>query len=144
MAKLVGDGVPQSEAWSGKLQPDLIRCAHYFFYAYLFQKAFDVLNNGTVAAQTTKKWVEELLCVYGLYELLEDLPSYMQTGYVTGLDVLTLKQKMRESLARLRPEAAGIVDAFGLIDEEINSALGCYDGNVYERLLDIIRKNPLN
>lgn len=63
---------------------------------------------------------------------------------MTGPDVVNLKQKMRESLARLRPEAAGIVDAFGLLDEEINSALGCYDGNVYERLLDIIRKNPLN
>ena len=77
MAKLMGEGVPQAEAWSGKVQPDLIRCAHYFFYAYLFQKAFEVLKHGIVAADATKKWVEELLCVYGLFELLEDLPSYL-------------------------------------------------------------------
>lgn len=47
-------------------------------------------------------------------------------------------------LAAIRPNAVGIVDGFDIRDEILGSALGVYDGNVYQRLYDEAMKSPLN
>jgi hypothetical protein len=39
------------------------------------------------------------------------------------------------TLAALRPDAVGLVDAFGFSDYALNSALGRADGDVYRALL---------
>lgn len=36
------------------------------------------------------------------------------------------------------------MDAFEVPDSMLNSTLGAYDGNVYERLLAAAKKSPLN
>lgn len=51
---------------------------------------------------------------------------------------------MLEMLAVLRPNAVALVDAFDFHDLVLNSALGCYDGNVYERLYEWAQKTPMN
>ena len=144
LAKHMGEGSSQVQAWNEKVQADLIRCAHMFFYAYLFENAYDVLDRELLAAPATKQVVEQLVSLYGLFEILEDLTSYLQTGYFTAKDIDGLRDTMRTLLAETRKNAIVLVDAFGHEDHELASVLGCYDGNVYERLLDIVRKNPLN
>lgn len=47
-------------------------------------------------------------------------------------------------LAAIRLNAVGIVDGFDIRDEILASALGAYDGNVYQRLFDEVMKSPLN
>ena len=47
-------------------------------------------------------------------------------------------------LGAIRPQAVNLVDAFDLRDEILNSALGCWDGNVYQRLFDGAGKSPMN
>ncbi|KAK7024780.1 acyl-coenzyme A oxidase [Favolaschia claudopus] len=46
--------------------------------------------------------------------------------------------------AELLPEAIGLTDAFGFTDWELDSALGVYDGKVYEALWERVRHEPLN
>jgi len=41
-------------------------------------------------------------------------------------------------------EAVQITDAFGFSDYELGSALGRYDGRVYETLWEEVRKDPVN
>jgi acyl-CoA oxidase len=59
-------------------------------------------------------------------------------------DIKTLEIKLEASLNALRYNAIGIVDGFDFPDESIISVLGCYDGNVYERLLEAAKASPLN
>jgi len=47
-------------------------------------------------------------------------------------------------LRKLRPNAVGLVDAFDFRDEILQSCLGAYDGNVYERLYEFAKQAPLN
>ena len=48
-------------------------------------------------------------------------------------------------MASLRPHAVKLVDAWSIPDWLLNSALGRYDGKVYEELFDMAhRRNPLN
>ena len=47
-------------------------------------------------------------------------------------------------MSKIRPNAVTIVDGFDIPDGILDSALGAYDGNVYERLFAEVQKNPLN
>lgn len=51
---------------------------------------------------------------------------------------------MEDCLKQIRPNAVGLVDSFDVRDEILGSALGVYDGNVYERLIEDANKSPLN
>lgn len=55
-----------------------------------------------------------------------------------------MKRKVIELLAVIRPDAVAPVDAFALPDYYLNSALGRYDGNVYEAMTKMAEKEPLN
>lgn len=59
-------------------------------------------------------------------------------------DIQQLQQKLEACLAQIRPNAIGIVDGFDIPDHILCSALGAYDGNVYERLFAEAQKSPLN
>ena len=47
-------------------------------------------------------------------------------------------------LADIRREAVPLVDAFDIPDELLNSALGRYDGNVYQHLYEWAQRAPRN
>lgn len=47
-------------------------------------------------------------------------------------------------MCQVRPNAVALVDAFNYTDHFLGSALGRYDGNVYQTLDDEAWKDPLN
>ncbi|KAJ7769564.1 peroxisomal oxidase [Mycena maculata] len=55
-----------------------------------------------------------------------------------------LRMAIASLCAELFPEAIGLTDAFGLSDWELDSALGVYDGKVYETLWERAQEEPLN
>ena len=46
--------------------------------------------------------------------------------------------------SQVRPNAIALVDAFNYTDHYLGSVLGCYDGNVYQKLYEGAWKDPLN
>ncbi|KAJ7257516.1 peroxisomal oxidase [Mycena haematopus] len=55
-----------------------------------------------------------------------------------------LRLAIAELCAELLPDAIGLTDAFGFSDWELDSALGVYDGKVYEALWARAQQEPLN
>ena len=56
-----------------------------------------------------------------------------------------VRDLVRALLPTLRDDAVALVDAWDFSDYELTSALGRYDGNVYETMLDWTRaQNPMN
>jgi acyl-CoA oxidase len=55
-----------------------------------------------------------------------------------------LRSEISRLCVSLLPERIGLTDAFGFSDWELDSALGVYDGKVYERLWKRAQENPLN
>ena len=51
---------------------------------------------------------------------------------------------MNRKLAEIRPDMIGLVDGFGLTDSQLNSTIGDFDGNVYEKIYETAKKSPLN
>lgn len=63
---------------------------------------------------------------------------------MTDADVQELQLRLENVLSKIRPNAVGIVDGFDIPDMLLNSALGSYDGNVYERIFAEAQKSPMN
>lgn len=59
-------------------------------------------------------------------------------------DVHSIQSLLEDCLQRIRPNAVGLVDSFDLADKILDSTLGAYDGNVYERIVEEASKSPLN
>lgn len=62
----------------------------------------------------------------------------------TSQDISQIQNRLITLLSEFRPNAVTTVDAFDIRDEILNSALGAWDGNVYERLFIEANKSPLN
>ncbi|KAG6460353.1 hypothetical protein O3G_MSEX011931 [Manduca sexta] len=88
--------------------------------------------------------MRQLTTLYLHYWALERIGDLLRYSAVSEEDVVALQQKYEELLALIRPDAVGLVDAFDIRDEILNSTLGAYDGRVYERLMEEALKSPLN
>lgn len=55
-----------------------------------------------------------------------------------------IQEEVVKLLEDLRPNAVGLVDAFGFSDKILKSSIGGYNGNVYESLFEAAQKSILN
>jgi acyl-CoA oxidase len=82
----------------------------------------------------------ELCRLFALQNILEDSGSFD----LTRPQKLAIKEAIRILLIKIRPDIIALTDAFEFPDNCLNSALGKYDGNVYEALYEAARNSPLN
>ena len=64
--------------------------------------------------------------------------------FVSPKQLQVIRSASKKLLVSIRPNAVALVDAWSFHDYELNSALGRYDGNVYEALYKWAQKAPLN
>lgn len=79
-----------------------------------------------------------------VYFAQRDLGSFMMSGFISIEQAELVKDAQTAMLQALRPDAIGLVDAFGKSDFELNSAIGRYDGNYIQALYELAQKEPLN
>ncbi|KAL0851510.1 hypothetical protein ABMA28_007301 [Loxostege sticticalis] len=109
----------------------------------------DVFWRGTIIKSSTASpgvaaVLDHLVQLYIVYWALETVGDLLLYSNITKEDIAKLKGKYEELLTLIRPNAVGLVDAFDIRDEVLNSTLGSYDGRVYERLMEEAMKSPLN
>jgi len=63
---------------------------------------------------------------------------------MSGDQLERLRASMLQLLAVIRPNAVALVDAFDFPDALLCSVLGCYDGQVYDKLYNWAANSPLN
>ncbi|XP_046652365.1 probable peroxisomal acyl-coenzyme A oxidase 1 [Daphnia pulicaria] len=121
----------------------LIKAAQAHARLFVVESFVDSLKEGKLS--TPVRTVLSQLCeLFIIYWLLERSGDFFLCSNLTKQDLLLLNSKYVELLAAIRPQAVNLVDSFDLRDEVLNSPLGCWDGNVYQRLFDEAAKSPLN
>ncbi|KAH8331377.1 hypothetical protein KR074_001744, partial [Drosophila pseudoananassae] len=88
--------------------------------------------------------LENLLELYLVKETLGQLSNLLRFITLTDSDLTSLQDRLETVLAKLRPDAVAIVDGFDFNDQQLNSTLGAFDGNAYERIFDAALRNPMN
>jgi len=83
--------------------------------------------------------------LYSLHTLNNDAQSFVATGAITQSSLASLSESIQDIMLEIRPHAVRLVDCWKIPDYLLNSALGRYDGRVYETIFDMAhRHNPLN
>lgn len=91
-----------------------------------------------------KTQLENLCNVYALSLLHKHLGDFVSTGCITPKQGALANEQLRSLYSQVRPNAIALVDAFNHTDHYLGSVLGCYDGNVYQKLYEEAWKSPLN
>jgi len=131
---------------SGQNKDDAFnQCALSTIHAVRAHCFYFVLRNFmTSIADVTDKAVREVLTqvcsFFALCLMIDDNWS----GCLDRMQFVMVKQANTELLSILRPNGIALVDAFDIPDRVLCSALGNYDGNIYEALYESAKKATLN
>lgn len=88
--------------------------------------------------------LKTLAYLFALHTMEKELSEFLLSGYVSSEQSAMLKEQVIKLLEEVRPQAVGLVDAFALPDYYLHSALGRYDGRVYESMTKMAEAEPLN
>lgn len=124
---------------------ELVKAAEIHSFVFLLSSFIDYQK--AMQKKFTKQLYsvfQDVLELYAVEMMMKFLGQIMQVADISSKDADELQLRLEKALLKLRPNAIGLVDGFGYSDNILSSALGSYDGNVYERLLEAAKKSPLN
>ncbi|XP_076759587.1 acyl-coenzyme A oxidase 1 [Xylocopa sonorina] len=143
MDRRIRSGVSPEDAWN-ETSIQFAYCAEAHCRAFIVKTFVQGIRQTTTLSKELHEVLLQLSELYAVYWLLQKRGDFLQFSSMRNEDVATLQLRLENLLMVIRPNAVAIVDGFDLNDESINSALGAYDGNVYERLFAEAMKSPLN
>lgn len=139
----VKSGKSYEAAWNNALV-EIARACKAHCYLTL------VVNFINAVAETRKTHpklfpVLQRLChLFVLYYIEQDIGEFLEDGYMNTKQAQLIRSKVRDLLDELRPDAIALVDSFNISDFELSSALGRFDGRVYETLYEWAQQSELN
>ncbi|RYO94212.1 hypothetical protein DL766_008983 [Monosporascus sp. MC13-8B] len=73
-----------------------------------------------------------------------DALSFVEEGFLSGIQLDTIRDAINSLLDDLLPEAIGLTDSWDLTDAALSSAIGMKDGNAYETLMKWTEQLAIN
>ncbi|KAJ7705262.1 acyl-CoA dehydrogenase/oxidase C-terminal [Mycena rosella] len=70
--------------------------------------------------------------------------GFVEDGYISAPHLRQIRASIDKLLEVLLPDAVALTDVWNFSDASLQSALGCWDGDVYERMMQWTRQIPLN
>ncbi|KAJ7648113.1 hypothetical protein FB45DRAFT_823261 [Roridomyces roridus] len=70
--------------------------------------------------------------------------DFLADGYISNVHLRPIRESIDLLLEELVPDAIALTDSWNFTDACLASALGCWDGDVYERMMEWTRQVPLN
>lgn len=138
--------VEDKKPWTS-LMIQLHNLSHAYSYHILVSTFYAALSSSSVTSlsEPIPSVLRTCFRLFALHTLSQSASSFLLTSSISASDLKVLDAKVLEVMGELRPHAVKLVDAWAVPDWLLNSALGRYDGRVYEDLFDRAhRKNPLN
>ncbi|KGL73967.1 Peroxisomal acyl-coenzyme A oxidase 2, partial [Tinamus guttatus] len=139
---LIQSGVTKYEAWNQcTVQLERAAKAHcHYITVKNFVETVEKLDN-KAGIQKIMKHLCDLFALHGIFTNMGD---FLYDGYLTAAHMDLVTASYLDLLAVIRKDAVPLVDAFDFTDKNLNSALGSYDGQVYQRLYEGARRSPTN
>ena len=70
--------------------------------------------------------------------------SFVEDGHLSFIQLTEIREQIDILLEELLPDAVGLTDAWNFTDASLASAIGCYDGDAYARIMSWTRQLPIN
>ncbi|RAQ50537.1 acyl-CoA oxidase [Aspergillus flavus] len=137
-----------AEAWNACMMTSL--AAGQAFVEYIVLESFVKRTSPSATRDApVSQALSHLFSLFALTTITSPTPSFaagsfLEHGLLTPDELNEIRVHINELLASLLPNIAALTDAWDFTDSSLCSALGCKDGNVYERLLSWTRQLPAN
>ncbi|GAA5827921.1 hypothetical protein JCM5353_007739 [Sporobolomyces roseus] len=135
----------EKRSWN-HLLIDIFRCstAHAQYYlVYNFAQA--ILHDEELKSKPAlHKVMTTCFELFACYTMDTEAAEFLASGYLSPKQAELTRNRVHALLSELRPQAVSLVDAWGVPDYLLNSALGRYDGDVYPALVRFAQNEPLN
>lgn len=96
-------------------------------------------------SQPAQRVMRDMYRLFALFTMDADARTFQSCNAVTATSLDHLPDAIQSLMQAIRPHAVKMVDSWSIPDYVLDSALGRYDGKVYETLYDMAhRQNPLN
>lgn len=141
-AQLLSKGLKKEIIWNNELQVEAIEACEAAYYSSIhrfFAKGLSEINDTNV-----RRILEAIRQVFATTELERFHGELLRSG-ISPDTLDSFKRVQLEGLDRIRPDALGLIEAFEVDDECLNSVIGNKDGLVYQNMLRTTKTlNPLN
>jgi len=141
-----GSGMDYQEAWDA-MCPDVIRVSEaHCFYVLVRNFNAKIQHIGETAPRSIVEVLQNCCHLFSLWWMQETLGDFLEGGHLDATQAGLLRQAVRNMLPTIRADAVPLVDAWGHSDHALNSALGRWDGEVYQALFASAQadSNPMN
>ncbi|RAQ65599.1 fatty-acyl coenzyme A oxidase (Pox1) [Aspergillus flavus] len=136
--------VTKKRRWTS-LMTQLHRLSHAQSLALLVEIFHDTLQNDRSLPPPAKNTLRDLYHLFAFFHMETHAYDFFRSGAAPQRDLDELPNRVRHLMARIEPHAVALVDAWKIPDYLLDSALGRFDGKVYEDLFHRAhRLNPLN
>lgn len=139
--------IEKKQSWTS-LMISLHRLARAFSESLLianFYKAIFENEPSPPLDSETRNVMQDLFRLFALYTIETQSSDFILSGALEASQLGTLIPTIQQSMARIRPHAVRLVDAWSIPDYLLESALGRHDGDVYNALWRKAHlENPLN
>ncbi|GAA5860517.1 hypothetical protein JCM8547_000328 [Rhodosporidiobolus lusitaniae] len=117
---------------------------HTAGYLYrMFHEALVELAKTEDSSNGVIQTLDDICRLYGCWAIEENGSHFLKTGFFSGAQMEFISQEVTRLCAVLRKSAVPLTDAFNFSDHIINSPLGAYDGDVYEKYYNRVKEsNP--
>ena len=134
----------RGRSWNSLLV-QLRKVSHSESQAILVTNFYEALRHDSSLSSATKDHLRSLFRLFAFYTMDNEARDFYRANAVSDDDLDKLPSKIQELMAQIRPHAVKLVDSWKIPDFLLDSALGRYDGKVYEDLFNRAhRLNPLN
>lgn len=87
----------------------------------------------------------DTLCrLFALKLIVKNAADWLMDGYLTPNQIVSAESETKRLLYNVREWAVSLVDAMEFDDSRLNSAIGSRNGEVYKKLLDWAKREPMN
>ncbi|NXK49734.1 ACOX2 oxidase, partial [Chauna torquata] len=139
---LIQSGVEKHEAWN-QCTVQLVQAAkahcHYITVKNFVETVEKLENEAGI-----QKIMKHLCDLFALHGIFSNAGVFLHDGYISGAQMDMVTASYLDLLGVIRKDAVPLVDAFDFTDKSLNSALGNFDGHVYQRLYEWAQKSPTN
>ena len=136
--------IVQSQRWN-KLLISLHKLSRAYSESILITNFHSAIQKSPLS-EPARSIMHDLFHLYALHTIDTDPRSFETTGALTTATLDAIPGRILEIMTeKIRPHAVKLVDSWAIPDYLLDSALGKYDGRVYEELFQKAHKeNPLN
>ena len=144
------NNLPYAEAWNKHMLP-LVHAARAHIELFVLDAFITHTSPTTCPDPCIRAALSKLRSLFALTAIENPLSAgslhFFEDGggsYISPGQLGDIRAEVEELLEQLRPDVIALGDAWGFSDASLGSALGCRDGNVYERLMGWTRQLPMN